>query len=42
MTVKFGLAVVVELLAKVDVALRLCLVNLNVCIDGIIVLIAKL
>ncbi|KAB5588334.1 hypothetical protein CTheo_8220 [Ceratobasidium theobromae] len=40
-SVKFGLSVVVALFAQIDVVLRLCLVNLNVCIGGIVALIAN-
>ncbi|CAE7152945.1 unnamed protein product [Rhizoctonia solani] len=40
-TLKFGLVAVVTIFAKIDVALQLLLVNLNICIGGIIALIAK-
>ncbi|CAE6481180.1 unnamed protein product [Rhizoctonia solani] len=40
-TLKFGLTVVLTLFAKLDVALQLLLVNLNICIGGILVLIAQ-
>ncbi|KAF8600700.1 hypothetical protein BDV93DRAFT_510724 [Ceratobasidium sp. AG-I] len=40
-SVKFGLTIVLVLFAKLDVVLQLCLVNLNTCIGGILVLIAK-
>ncbi|CAE6493270.1 unnamed protein product [Rhizoctonia solani] len=39
---KFGILVVVTLLAKIDLCLQLLLVNLSVCIDGILVLIANI
>ncbi|CUA77841.1 hypothetical protein RSOLAG22IIIB_12859 [Rhizoctonia solani] len=40
-TLKFGLAAVIAVYAKIDVALQLLLINLNICIGGILVLIAK-
>ncbi|KAH7332926.1 hypothetical protein B0J17DRAFT_721704 [Rhizoctonia solani] len=40
-TLKFGLSVVIAIFAKIDIALQLLLVNLNICIGGILVLIAK-
>ncbi|KAF8597371.1 hypothetical protein BDV93DRAFT_562408, partial [Ceratobasidium sp. AG-I] len=40
-SIKFGLAAVIVLFAKIDVVLRLCLINLNICVGGILVLIAK-
>lgn len=40
-TVKFGIAVVAVLFVKIDVVLRLLLVNLNICVGGIVALIAK-
>ncbi|KAF8597369.1 hypothetical protein BDV93DRAFT_596828 [Ceratobasidium sp. AG-I] len=41
-SVKFGLVVVLALCAQIDLCLRLLLVNLGICIDGIVVLIAKI
>ncbi|KAG8724776.1 hypothetical protein FRC09_014412 [Ceratobasidium sp. 395] len=40
-TVKFGLVVVLSLFAKIDICLKELLVALNVCVDGILPLIAK-
>ncbi|CAE6437357.1 unnamed protein product [Rhizoctonia solani] len=40
-TLKFGLSVVLVLFAKIDLALQLLLLNLNICIGGILALIAK-
>ncbi|CAE6438378.1 unnamed protein product [Rhizoctonia solani] len=40
-TLKFGLAAVVLILGKIDVSLQLLLLNLNICIGGILALIAK-
>ncbi|KAH7326935.1 hypothetical protein B0J17DRAFT_222944 [Rhizoctonia solani] len=39
---KFGIMVVVGLLAKIDFCLQLLLVNLGVCVEGIIPLVAKI
>ncbi|CUA77104.1 hypothetical protein RSOLAG22IIIB_12553 [Rhizoctonia solani] len=38
---KFGIAATVTLCAQIDVVVRLLLVNLNICIDGIVGLIVK-
>ncbi|CAE6473749.1 unnamed protein product [Rhizoctonia solani] len=38
---KFGIAATVTLCAQIDVVLRLCLVNLEICIAGIVELIVK-
>ncbi|KEP51796.1 putative transmembrane protein [Rhizoctonia solani 123E] len=38
---KFGIAATVTLCAQIDVVVRLLLVNLNICIDGIVTLIVK-
>ncbi|KAG9126846.1 hypothetical protein FRC07_001747 [Ceratobasidium sp. 392] len=40
-SIKFGITVVAALFAQIDVVLRLLLVNLNICVGGILVLIAK-
>ncbi|KAG8694645.1 hypothetical protein FRC08_008344 [Ceratobasidium sp. 394] len=40
-TVKFGLVAIVSLLAEIDLCLKVLLFNLNICIDGICVLIVK-
>ncbi|KAF8595009.1 hypothetical protein BDV93DRAFT_564829 [Ceratobasidium sp. AG-I] len=40
-SVKFGPTAVLVVFAKIDVAVRLCLFNLNICVNGILVLIAK-
>ncbi|KAG9096656.1 hypothetical protein FS749_008040 [Ceratobasidium sp. UAMH 11750] len=40
-TVKFGLVAIVTLIAKIDLCLKVLLFNLNICIDGILVLIFK-
>ncbi|KAB5588338.1 hypothetical protein CTheo_8224 [Ceratobasidium theobromae] len=40
-SVKFGLTVVAALFAEIDVVVRLLLVNLNICVGGIVALIAK-
>ncbi|KAJ1306359.1 hypothetical protein OPQ81_007365 [Rhizoctonia solani] len=39
---KFGILVVVGLLAKIDVCLQLLIVNLGVCVEGIISLVANI
>ena len=39
---KFGIVVVLALFAKIDLCLQLLLVNLGVCIDGVVVLVAKM
>ncbi|CAE7204680.1 unnamed protein product [Rhizoctonia solani] len=39
---KFGILVVVGLLAKIDLCLQLLIVNLGVCVEGVIVLIAQI
>jgi hypothetical protein len=41
-SVKFGIFVVLALLAKIDICLQLLLINLGICIDGIVVLVAKM
>ncbi|CAE7114907.1 unnamed protein product [Rhizoctonia solani] len=41
LTVKLGVTVVLTLLAEIDIALRLCLVNLDICVGGILELILK-
>ncbi|KAG9107963.1 hypothetical protein FRC07_008558 [Ceratobasidium sp. 392] len=41
-SVKFGLALVIALFAKIDICLHLLLINLGVCIEGIVGLVAKL
>lgn len=38
---KLGIWVVIGLFVKIDVCLKLLLVNLNICIGGILVLIVK-
>ncbi|CAE6527703.1 unnamed protein product [Rhizoctonia solani] len=38
---KFGIAVTVSLCTQIDAVVHLCLINLNVCIDGIVALIVK-
>ncbi|KAH7332943.1 hypothetical protein B0J17DRAFT_140446 [Rhizoctonia solani] len=38
---KFGIAATASLCAQIDVVLRLCLENLNICIHGIMILIVK-
>ncbi|KAF8597370.1 hypothetical protein BDV93DRAFT_562407 [Ceratobasidium sp. AG-I] len=40
-SVKFGPTVVLVLFTEIDAALRLCLLHLNICVGGILVLIAK-
>ncbi|KAG8694793.1 hypothetical protein FRC08_008253, partial [Ceratobasidium sp. 394] len=40
-SVKFGILVVLTLFAKIDICLKLLLVNLNICIGGILTLIAE-
>ncbi|KAG8762812.1 hypothetical protein FRC12_008836 [Ceratobasidium sp. 428] len=40
-SVKFGIVVVVDLFAELDVCLKALLVNLNICIAGVLVLIVK-
>ncbi|CAE6407800.1 unnamed protein product [Rhizoctonia solani] len=40
-TLKFGLAAVVTVFAKIDLALELLLINLNICIGGILALVVK-
>ncbi|QRV72101.1 hypothetical protein RhiJN_00115 [Ceratobasidium sp. AG-Ba] len=40
-SVKLGIWVVIGLFAKIDICLKLLLVNLNICIGGILVLIVK-
>ncbi|CUA68924.1 hypothetical protein RSOLAG22IIIB_08169 [Rhizoctonia solani] len=42
LSVKFGLQVFLELFVKIDAAIKLLLVNLSVCIDGIVVLISQI
>ncbi|EUC54805.1 transmembrane protein, putative [Rhizoctonia solani AG-3 Rhs1AP] len=39
---KFGILVVVGLLAKIDLCLQLLIVNLGVCVEGIIALVAEI
>ncbi|CAE6452880.1 unnamed protein product [Rhizoctonia solani] len=39
---KFGILVVIGLLAKIDLCLQLLIVNLGVCVEGIIVLVANI
>ncbi|KAH7326928.1 hypothetical protein B0J17DRAFT_632860 [Rhizoctonia solani] len=39
---KFGILVVITLLAKIDVCLQLLIVNLGVCVEGIISLVANM
>ncbi|KAH7332944.1 hypothetical protein B0J17DRAFT_721746 [Rhizoctonia solani] len=41
LSVRFGITVVAALFADIDVCLQSVLVNLNICVDGILVLIAK-
>jgi hypothetical protein len=41
-SVKFGLVVVLALFAKIDLCLKVLLLNLGICIEGIVVLIANL
>ncbi|KAF8602428.1 hypothetical protein BDV93DRAFT_545280 [Ceratobasidium sp. AG-I] len=40
-SIKFGILVVLGLFAQLDIVVKLLLINLNICIDGILVLIAK-
>ncbi|KAB5588336.1 Transmembrane protein [Ceratobasidium theobromae] len=39
---KFGIALCLTILAQVDICLKLLLVNLSVCIEGIIALVVKI
>ncbi|KAG9089253.1 hypothetical protein FS749_001493 [Ceratobasidium sp. UAMH 11750] len=41
-SVKIGLVLVIAIFAKIDVCLQLLLVNLGICIEGIVAVIAKL
>ncbi|KAG8684304.1 hypothetical protein FRC11_012293 [Ceratobasidium sp. 423] len=41
LTLKFGVAAVATIFADIDVCLKLLLVNLNICIDGVITLIVN-
>ncbi|KAJ1300180.1 hypothetical protein OPQ81_011932 [Rhizoctonia solani] len=41
LTLKFGVSAVATIFADIDVVLKLLLVNLNVCVDGIVALIVK-
>ncbi|GAB1527834.1 hypothetical protein RhiTH_011022 [Rhizoctonia solani] len=41
LSVKFGVAAVVAIFADIDVVLRVCLVNLEVCVVGIVALIVQ-
>ncbi|CUA77843.1 hypothetical protein RSOLAG22IIIB_12861 [Rhizoctonia solani] len=41
-SVKFGLEVVIAVFAKIDLALKCLLVNIGICVEGILVLIAKI
>ncbi|KAG8735552.1 hypothetical protein FRC10_010409 [Ceratobasidium sp. 414] len=41
-SVKFGLALVLAIFAKIDVCLHLLLINLGICIEGIVAVVAKL
>lgn len=41
-SIKFGLAVVLAIFVQIDVVMQLLLTNLSVCIDGIVLLVAKM
>jgi hypothetical protein len=40
--VKFGILVVLTLLAKIDICLNLLLVNLGICVEGLLHLVAEM
>ncbi|CAE6458425.1 unnamed protein product [Rhizoctonia solani] len=42
LSIKFGLQVLLDLFAKIDVVLKLLLVNLGACVDGIVILVSKI
>ncbi|CAE7233256.1 unnamed protein product [Rhizoctonia solani] len=42
LSIKFGIQVCIELFVKLDAALKLLLVNLGVCVEGIVVLVSKI
>ncbi|CEL63916.1 hypothetical protein RSOLAG1IB_05681 [Rhizoctonia solani AG-1 IB] len=41
-SVKFGIQVLLDILVKIDAALKLLVVNVGACVDGVVVLIAKI